>query len=180
MSSKRVLIPLVVVVLIVAALAIHWLSTSTRAGASVPELATVAHRSFPVVVSATGVAVRASQAQLNFGTTGKLIAVDVKVGDQVKAGQRIARLDDTTEQAALATAQGRLREAKAAVQQAQYTWWNPSQLQQAQGQLAEAQGQIDLANANIAKTVLTAPIDGTVLVVRGRVGELIDRSGSVS
>jgi macrolide-specific efflux system membrane fusion protein len=178
--SKRFVIPLVVVLLIVAALAVPWLSTGVRAGTSTPELATVARRSFPVVASATGVVVPASQAQLNFGTTGKLASVDVRVGDQVKAGQQIAKLDDTSERAALATAEGRMAVAQGAVQQAQYYYWIPSQLQQAQGQVAEAQGQIDLANANLAKTTLTAPIDGTVLSVRGRVGELIDKTGTVS
>jgi HlyD family secretion protein len=58
-----------------------------------------------VSVQGTGILQPASQVQLGFGTSGKLATINVKAGDQVKQGQLLAQLDNTTEQVKLQQAQ---------------------------------------------------------------------------
>ncbi|HEX2995995.1 MAG TPA: efflux RND transporter periplasmic adaptor subunit [Anaerolineales bacterium] len=53
----------------------------------------------------TGTIIPAAEASLGFGTSGQVSEIDVQVGDQVKAGQVLAKLDDSEEQVALAEAQ---------------------------------------------------------------------------
>ncbi len=78
-----------------------------------PQLATAAHRSFPVLVSATGTVVPASQVQLDFGTSGRIAEIDVTAGQSVHAGQLIAKLDDSEQRASLSEAQAVLAGAQA-------------------------------------------------------------------
>jgi HlyD family secretion protein len=56
---------------------------------------------------------------MNFRTSGQLTEIDVKVGDQVKDGQVLAKLDSTTQRSSLASAQAALLSAQAALQAAQ-------------------------------------------------------------
>lgn len=77
-----------------------------------PELATAAHRSFPVVATASGSLVPAAQKTLDFGVSGQIREIDVSVGQQVSAGQVIARLDDASQQASMAAAQSALSAAE--------------------------------------------------------------------
>lgn len=73
--------------------------------APLPQLATVAQRSFPVVVAASGTVVPASQVPLDFAASGRVAEIDVSPGQHVNAGQVVARLDDSAQRAALAEAQ---------------------------------------------------------------------------
>src|SRR5512145_2296886 len=53
----------------------------------------------------TGTIIPAAEASLGFGTSGQVSEIYVQVGDQVEAGQVLAKLDDSEEQVALAEAQ---------------------------------------------------------------------------
>ena len=53
----------------------------------------------------TGTIMPAQETTFGFNTTGQVSAIDVKVGDHVKAGQVLAQLDDTNAKIALAEAQ---------------------------------------------------------------------------
>ena len=64
------------------------------------------------VVSGTGSLQPAGRMTVNFKTAGTLTEVDVKVGDKVTTGQVLARLDPSTQQAALAQAQASLASAE--------------------------------------------------------------------
>ena len=59
-----------------------------------------------VTVAATGPVTNASSIPLTFKSTGKLAEVDVTVGQQVKAGDVLAKLDTSDLQTALATGPG--------------------------------------------------------------------------
>ncbi|HEX5367904.1 MAG TPA: efflux RND transporter periplasmic adaptor subunit [Dehalococcoidia bacterium] len=63
--------------------------------------------------SSTGSVVAGQQADLNFGAAGKVADVSVALGDNVTAGQVLARLDDTDLQSALRAAQSSLASAQA-------------------------------------------------------------------
>src|SRR5581483_920757 len=64
-------------------------------------------------VTATGPVSAASAVPLNFKSSGKLASINVKVGDQVKAGDVLATLDTTDLQSQLQQAQATLASAQA-------------------------------------------------------------------
>src|SRR5438045_1214399 len=97
------------------------------------------------VVSGTGSLAPAGRMNVNFKAAGTLTEVDVKVGDKVTTGQVLARLDSTTQQAALAQAQASLATAQANLQSTQ------SPLTGAQ--LAQLQHQVSNAQQNYNDTV---------------------------
>ncbi len=97
------------------------------------------------VVSGTGSLVPAGRMNVNFKVAGTLTEIDVKVGDKVASGAVLARLDSTSQQAALAQAQASLASAQASLQAVQ------SPLTAAQ--LAQLQHQLNAAEQNYNDTV---------------------------
>jgi HlyD family secretion protein len=97
------------------------------------------------VVSGTGSLSPAGRMNVNFKVAGTLTEVDVRVGDKVTTGQVLARVDATTQQAALAQAQASLATAQANLQSTQ------SPLTGAQ--LAQLQHQVSNAQQNYNDTV---------------------------
>jgi multidrug efflux pump subunit AcrA (membrane-fusion protein) len=118
--------------------------------------ATVAYGTVQSSVSASGNVSVATSAAANFAASGTLGSLNVRVGDFVKAGQVLARLDPTaaeaaleTSKASLAQAQNNLATAKAgptASQQAS----NASSLQQSQAQVSSAQAQLASDRSTLA------------------------------
>ena len=88
--------------------------------AAVPIRTTTADRgTVSSVVSGTGSLLPAGRMNVSFKQAGVLTEVDVKVGDKVTTGQLLARVDSTTQQAALAQAQASLASANANLQATQ-------------------------------------------------------------
>lgn len=96
-----------------------------------PEPVVVNSTQQPRVVSAEAFVVPVKESTLAFETGGRVVAIDVEENDEVKAGDPLARLDDSTEQA-------QLTEAKAG-------------LAQIEAQLTEAAAGLAEAEANLAK-----------------------------
>lgn len=93
-----------------------------------------------VTVSATG-PVQSALYDVNFSGSGKLAEIDVTQGQQVKAGQTLAKLDKTSLQDALNSAQAQVNSAQTSLNNA-YNNWNSVQTQtQAQINAAYAQEQ---------------------------------------
>ena len=90
------------------------------------------------VVSGTGSLLPAGRMSVSFKQTGVLTEVDVKVGDKVTTGQVLARIDSTTQQAALAQAQASLASAQANLQTTQSPLTS-AQVAQLQHQVSNAQ-----------------------------------------
>jgi macrolide-specific efflux system membrane fusion protein len=86
-------------------------------------------------VTGTGTLVPTSQQNVDFLEPGQLTEVDVKVGDRVKAGQVLAKIDPAPYQAALQQAQGSLQQAQAQLD----ATLNGNAVQSAQHALAAAQ-----------------------------------------
>jgi multidrug efflux pump subunit AcrA (membrane-fusion protein) len=100
--------------------------------------ATVSRGTVRAAVTSTGTLVSVSQLNVNVRQPGQLTEVDVKVGDRVKAGQVLARLDSGSQQAALAQARASLASAQANLQATQSPL-TAQQLAQLQHSLAAAQ-----------------------------------------
>lgn len=98
-----------------------------------------------VTVSATG-PIQSAAYDVSFSGSGKITEIDVKVGQQVKSGQILARLDPTSLQDAVNQAQASVSSAQTSLNNA-YT--NRSQVQaQTQANLAVAYNQEQTAIAN--------------------------------
>jgi membrane fusion protein, macrolide-specific efflux system len=175
--SNRVLRRLLVVLGALAVLAVvafgpAVVSRLTKKPQPVPPLATVAVNSFPVTAKASGTLFPQQLTYVNFATSGVLAELDIKVGDAVTPGQKLAQLDQSAQLAALRAAQASLSSGEAALATANATG-NTQAAAAAQAQIAGAQVQVQKAQSDLANTVLSAPQAATVLQVSSGVGQSV-------
>jgi multidrug efflux system membrane fusion protein len=141
-------------------------------------VAAVERRDVPIYLEGLGTVQASATVTVHSQVDGKLIEVDFKEGQDVKAGDVLARIDPRAYQAALdqaiakkaqdvaALANARLdviRYGKLAAQaytSAQQYDTARSQVAQDEAQVASDQAQIDSARVNLSYTTITAPIDG--------------------
>lgn len=109
---------------------------------------TVALGTVRSAVSGTGTVVPAAQYNLSFGEAGTLTEVDAKVGEVVKQGQVLAKIDQTIFQNALTQANNNLTTAQAALT----ATLNSNALVQAQHSLANAQQSLSDTQAQVNLT----------------------------
>ncbi len=137
-----------------AALVLSACSRPGAAPAAAQRTATLANGSLTATVSATGNIQPESDVHLSFQAAGTVSEVAVKVGDRVKKGDLIAKLDGvdlelavTQANGSLAQANGSLEQAKASLEQANNTLGNSDTA------IAQANNQILIATAAYSKTV---------------------------
>lgn len=130
------------------------------------------------------------QSTLSAQASGRIAQLNVKAGDQVKAGQVLAVIDDRATQAGVAQAQAGVAQAEAALSNAKASFERTRDLRAqgfvAQAALDTAQSQLKGAQAGVAAaragqtqsalaqgfTRLTAPYDGWVLQTHAEAGSL--------
>lgn len=150
----------------------------------------VAYRDVPDVVSAEGVVEAVRQSTLAAQIAGQIVELRVKVGDNVKAGQVLARIDPRTAEQAVSGSQSQLAEAQAALANARRTYDRNKQLfeqkfiskaalDQAEVDYKAAQARVGAlqASAGQASTVrtfatITAPYSGVVAATPIEVGDM--------
>lgn len=163
-------------VLPLAALIVAGLACGRESGTPAPALPTTAVRLVPAG-SSGGTWVAASleardQAVLASRFAASIKSVPVREGDQVKAGQLLAQLDDGDLRGGRDAARAALAAAQA--QQARITHLfsqqaaTQAELDQANTQLAQARAALEGTQANLRYTELRAPFAGTI---RSRSGE---------
>ena len=151
---RKLVVGLVVVLAVSAGVIFFWNRTDSS-GDQVDESirrATVERGELLVSVGATGSIVPKQEANLSFDVPGRVVKVWVETGDEVTAGEELARLDNTnlvfrTEQAeaALAAAQAQLDQLKAGPRE--------EELATAEAGLEAAQANVDSAKANLSELV---------------------------
>ncbi|SDS26936.1 efflux RND transporter periplasmic adaptor subunit [Actinoplanes derwentensis] len=127
--------------------------------------------------TADGTLESASTASATFATSGTVTAINVKVGDKVKKGQTLAKVDPAAAQRSLDAAEADLDAAQDAVDRAEAA---SSDTTEAENQVTAAELAVDEAEAGVAGTVLTAPMAGTVTAVSGTLGGSASGSSSSS
>ena len=128
--------------------------------------------------TATGSVASAATATANFATSGTVTSISVKVGDAVKKGQVLAKIDPAAAQAALDTAEDNLAAAEAALRRAEdATEPDDTTIANAKADVTAAQASVDEAARTLAGTVLKAPMAGTVTAVNGTLGGSSGGSG---
>ncbi|GAA4602894.1 HlyD family efflux transporter periplasmic adaptor subunit [Actinoplanes octamycinicus] len=128
-------------------------------------------------VTADGTVESSTTASASFETSGTVTAITVKVGDKVKKGQVLAKVDPAAAKRTLAAAEADLDAANDALERAEDAGSDTSD---AENQVAEAQLAVDDAEAGVDGTVLKAPMAGTVTAVSGTIGSSASGTGSSS
>src|SRR5215208_1676044 len=114
-------------------------------------------------VSASATLVPLKKAELSFANVGRVKAVNVKVGDQVTAGQVLVELDTTLLEAKVKEAEANLTAAQVQVKYLQRVGTDELHLESAQAEADRAQALLDSANATFAaQSAMVAPFNGTV------------------
>lgn len=146
--------------------------------------------SLVIRVAASGVVKPIDRIELKSKASGEIVELAVEMGDSVKRGALIARLDQKDEKAAVAQAQADLDIARAELALAQRNYERRMQLFEdkiipeeerdqstlnlavARGKLVQAQTTLGRAHERLDESVITAPVDGIILqkyVERGQI-----------
>jgi HlyD family secretion protein len=112
-------------------------------------------------VSTTGSVEATQETDLGFGVSGEITAINVALGDQVKAGQELASLDDTQLQTSLRSAQANLASAQVRLD----TLLNPSAADIASASATVLSAQNQVASTQQALSDLQAKPTATDLAM---------------
>lgn len=125
-------------------------------------------------ISASGIIVPVRQARLSFPSVGKVTEVNVKAGDEIKAGDVLVALDTSLLQAKVKEAEANLEAAQAQVRFLTRNKTDQVHLDQANAEVERMQALLDSANAALAaQSTLVAPFDGVIVEVNIAVAEIV-------
>lgn len=151
----------------------------------------VERRDTGVPVTLTGRIAAEDEVSLAFRISGRMIKMDVNVGDRLAPGQVIAQLDSVNEQNALRTARANLTAAEGQLTQARNHFerqdtllkqgWTTrviheqatQALQTAESQVEAAEAQLKTAQDLVGFTELKADAPGVVTAIGPRAGEVV-------
>jgi len=128
--------------LVVSGVAVYRYRAAANAAAGTFTTAPVQRGTITDAVTGTGPIAASQAVPLNFKNSGKVSEIDVNVGDKVKAGQVLAKLDDSDLKSQLDQAKANLANAQAA-----YNKLTQGATPQA---VASAQAAVDSANTTLA------------------------------
>lgn len=150
----------------------------------------VAYRDVPDVISAEGVVEAVRQSTLAAQIPGQIVELGVKVGDSVKAGQFLLRIDPRAAEQVVSGSQSQLAEAQAGLTNALRSYERSKQLfaqkfisqaglDQAELDYKAAQARVGAVQANAGQastartfTTITAPYAGVVAATPIEVGDM--------
>jgi RND family efflux transporter MFP subunit len=177
-----------------AALAENVRTAPKRAGA------TVVHgvaKSWRPAIPVTGTLAPVQEAEIGFKTMGRLLTVNVKVGDTVKKGQALAALDTSEQSAQAAATSAGVRAAQVNYEMAKDAEKRTAALFEqhavsdaenlatqnraalALAQLEQARAQAHLASVGVSNGSLTAPFAGLVTKAPNGVGKIVGMAESL-
>lgn len=131
-----------------------------------------------VTISSSGPIQAGAEYDMNFTASGQVNAINVQVGQQVKAGQVLATLSSTSLQDALTVAQQNVNNAQVTYNDAVNNGASQTVLDSDYDQWQSAQDQLKTAQDNLAATTLVAPASARVAAINGVKGEYIGAGSS--
>jgi multidrug efflux pump subunit AcrA (membrane-fusion protein) len=156
-----------------------WASDSPKTTASISRNdespATV--RDVTATVSTSGTVASSDVVAATFTTNGTVTKIYVKLGQSVKKGQTLARIDPTASEEQLQTAQDNLTSADDSLSRAQASG-DTASIDTAQTQVDTAEDNVTTAQAAVDGCVLKAPLAGTIIAQNGVVGASSGSSSS--
>jgi HlyD family secretion protein len=120
------------------ALALVGCQAQATAKPTTPQTATIQRGNLTATIAAAGTVAARSQVVLMFQASGQIKEIDVKVGDKVKAGQVLAKLDTTDLETSVAMAQNALDTSQVQLQKTK-EGPKPYDIESAKASLASAQ-----------------------------------------
>lgn len=160
--------------------------------------ATAAAREVPVTIRSTGSFVADESSGVAPQVSGQVIATPVNVGDYVKTGEVIARLDDRDARLKLQQAQASVQQAEASalnaeaeakryaglvqtgdVSQSTYEKLT-TQVQTAQATAAQSRAQVSIAQKALNDAVIRAPFSGYVSARSVSAGEYVTTASTIA
>lgn len=115
-------------------------------------------------ISVSAVIVPVNEAQLAFSSVGRVTAVNVKVGDEVSAGQTLVQLDTTIQEARVREAEANLLAAQVQYNYQKRLGVDEVHIQSAEADVARMQALLDSAKAILeSQYVLSAPFHSTIV-----------------
>jgi membrane fusion protein, multidrug efflux system len=171
-------------------------ATPPRSEARPVRTVTVERNAEGEAVSQTGHVRAKDEASLAFRLDGRMIDRPVHVGDVVKPGQVIARLDPQNQENALRSAQADLASAEAVLEEARLAFWRQQQLlkseatskarfdeaqqklRTSEAQVNSAQAQRRIAQDRVGYATLSADSAGVITAVGAEAGEVV-RAGQM-
>src|SRR5712691_1147129 len=153
-----------------------------RADASQVQYTTnpVAFGNLTQTVSASGPLQAKAEYDMNFSTSGQISAIDVHDGQQVKAGQVLAKLNAPNLQIAVEQAQITVDNAQQTYDTAVNNGDAQTTLNTDYNSLQSAQLQLQTAQNDLAAATITAPANSTIAAINGSVGQIASGSSSSS
>jgi len=151
----------------------------------------VEQRAAGETVSLTGTVQAQTEVNYSFRIDGRMIERPVRVGDAIKPGQLIARLDSSNEEASLQSARAQLAAGRAQLTEQRNNFNRQKELlaqrfisqaafdqiaanlQSAESNVQSAQAQVNLAQNRVSYTRLVADAPGTVAKVGAEPGEVV-------
>lgn len=136
--------------------------------------AEVQRGSLPQTVSATGTINPDRKYELAFKSTGKVMEMNADVGEQIKKGQRLARIDEGTLLSQLRQAQAEVKVQKDTLDnmKKEKRTYTEDQRDAQRARVAGAQAGVDVIRDQIGDAVIYSPIDGIVLKRFANVGDM--------
>jgi RND family efflux transporter MFP subunit len=153
-----------------------------RADASQVQYTTnpAAYGNLTQTVSASGPLQAKAEYDMNFSTSGQISAIDVHDGQQVKAGQVLAKLNAPNLQIAVEQAQITVDNAQQTYDTAVNNGDAQTTLNTDYNSLQSAQLQLQTAQNDLAAATITAPANSTIAAINGNVGQIASGSSSSS
>ena len=153
---KRILAIVLVVALFLVSLVVWYTRNEPSVAQADTERQTTAVQKGDIVssISATGNLEAENEIELSFESNGMVKDVYVIVGQEVKAGQKLAQLDTTSLELAVANAETSLEQAKTELTQTQKNV-DPDDLTSARAALASAQAKYDALLAGSSEDEIT-------------------------
>ena len=161
-SRRRWLIPLAVFAALVAAATIYLLLRGGESDIVIePQPAQATLGQLTTTLSISGTAAAGRSANLSFGVGGEVVTVEVEAGDEVSAGDALARLDPTQLELALAQAQLDLVQSQERLADALA---GPDAVALTAAKLAVTEAESDLieAETGVVDTLASEPSDAAV------------------
>jgi len=116
-------------------------------------------------VSVTGEVIPVDKANLSFETSGTVEAIFVKVGDKVKKGDKIAKINSSVMKAQLNEASLELNRQEEILKQARRSWddLSPDEKKVAKLLVEKARASVWTIQSQVKKNTLYSPIDGIII-----------------
>jgi len=132
--------------------------------------------STPVIesgVNASAIVVPVDYVELAFTTVGRVTSVEVKVGDEVTAGQTLVQLDTAIIEAQIAEAEFNVQALQSTLDKLTRNVATERDRSIAKANVDSAQARLDSIKAQLANSTLVSPTNGTVTAMDISVGETV-------